>query len=111
MPVITQIPTDPPAVKPTLPQIIDANQVSVVVDTKHTPISSLVTNIEGMPWTVDYYSQVLGLNSAPEGHDVGKSAEYQQYTLIKGAEIKVSADLNTAQDSESKSLNVLGRKI
>lgn len=108
MPVITQIPIDPPAVLPTVPQILDKNQTSVVVDTKHTPISSLVTNIEGMPWTIDYYSQQLTTSSAPEGQDVGKSAEYQQYTLIKGAEIKVSADLNTAQDPESKSMNVLG---
>ena len=102
--------------KPLLPQtplpnppVIHSQPVRTnVVDTKYNPLSSLLTNVEGSKWVIDYYSQIIDSSDALTGQDIGQSGVYQQYKLIKNLEIKVDSDLSTSQDPESKSMTVVG---
>lgn len=108
MAIVTRKPLTPTKPEPN-PPVIHSKEVKVnVVDTKYTPISSLLTNIEGSKWVVNYYSQVVDTSDALYGHDIGQSGVYQQYKLIKNLELKVANDLSTSQDAESKSMIATG---
>lgn len=108
MPIVQTKPTAPIEVKPTIPVIHSADVTSNVVDTKYDPLSSLLTYIEGSYWEVDYYSQVITKDSALAGQDVGQSAIYQQYKVIRGFELRVVNALSWIQDSASKSTSATG---
>ena len=80
----------------------------VVVDSKYTPATALLTHLEGSSWTVNYYSQVLGADSALSGQQVTKNAIYQQYKLVEKLELKVTAALTANQDNTTKALTITG---
>lgn len=108
MPIVQVKPTAPIAEKPLLPKIHSVEIASNVVDTKYDPLSSLLTYVQGSLWVVDYYSQVFGKDNALAGQDVGQSAVYQQYKVIRGFELRVENPLSWIQDSNSKSFSVTG---
>lgn len=80
----------------------------VTVNTKYTPVSSLLTHVEGSVWKVAYYSQVLDTSDAVEVQQLHQAAVYQQYTLIKGLELRVNAPLQQSQNNETKNMVVTG---
>lgn len=80
----------------------------VTVDTKYVPRSSLLTHIEGSSWTVEYYSQVIDREDEVNSQQVGQLAIYQQYTLIKQMELKVTSPLQTGQNQETAAMGVTG---
>lgn len=80
----------------------------VTVDTRMVPVSALLTHVEGSSWTVNYYSQVIDLDSGTAGQGMNVNPIYQQYRLIKQMELKVSNPLSTVQDPDSKTLSVRG---
>ncbi|MNU19713.1 hypothetical protein D3C71_79460 [compost metagenome] len=89
-------------------QIAAPEYRGVTVDTRYVPQSALLTHLEGSPWTVNYYSQVLGEDNAVAGQNVTREAIYQQYRLIKGFELKVTQPLQQTQDPVSKSMTQTG---
>jgi hypothetical protein len=91
-----------------VPVVKSQNVVNNVVDTKQTPLSHLVTHIEGSKWVVDLYLQVIDRDDPLTGLDSGQSGVYQQYKLVKGFELKVTNALSTSQNSETKSMSVVG---
>lgn len=95
-----------PDVKMQLAERPDAK--SIIVDTDYTPVSHLLTHVEGAKWTVDYFSQILNIDSAVAGHNPTKSNLYQQYECIHGYVLKVSVALGTSQDDETKVMRVQG---
>lgn len=86
----------------------DRDYTSTVVDLKWEPRVNLLTHIEGSSWVVDYYSQIINVDSNLSGQQYTKNPVYQSYTLIKDMEMKVSSPLNTSQDAESKGMTVTG---
>jgi len=80
----------------------------VTVDTEYVSSSALMTHIEGSSWTVNYYSQVLGADSALAGQNVNRNTIYQQYKLIQGLELKVTSPLTSVQDQETKAFSIVG---
>lgn len=108
MPVAVSNPTAPSPLKPNVVKIATQESSGIVVDTRYTPLSSLLTYIEGASWTTDYYSQVINKDNDLRGQDVGESAIYQQYSCIKGLELKVVSPLQQSQDPESKRMIVSG---
>lgn len=111
MPLV--IPEDDAIVQPKPSPVVIAKPQykGITVDTKKVPIESLLSHVEGSSWTVNYYSQVLDLDSGTAGQGLGVNAVHQQYNLIKGLELKVTSPLVTTQDSETKSLTVSGSAI
>lgn len=80
----------------------------VTVDSRFTPLSSILQHVEGSRWTTNYYSQVLGRDSELSAQQLDRSPAYQQYQLIEGLEILVSSPLTSTQNEESKSMEVTG---
>lgn len=74
---------------------------ATAIDTRYQDRLSVLSHIEGSPWTVDWYSQVLGRDSAAQGQQQGTKAVHQQYHVIVGMEIRVQSELNHSQDQTS----------
>lgn len=81
---------------------------STLIDTKYTPRYNILTQIEGSPWKVDYYSQVLNDDTALQGHSPGKDALNQSYILVKDFIFKVTSPLSTSQDPRTNTFLVVG---
>ena len=79
MPIAVRKPTAEPTIKPNIPKIESVENNSVIVDTKVTPLSSLITYVEGMTYVVNYYVQILSGDSATYGHDVTQLPQYLHY--------------------------------
>lgn len=107
LPIITPSVTQP-APKPPEPIIAKPEHQSTIVDTRYESTSSLMVNVEGSPWTVDWVSQVLDKDSPLSGQQVNQAALYQQYSLIKEFELRVTQPLSTSQDAATKQMVVTG---
>jgi hypothetical protein len=83
----------------------------VIVDDKQLPLGSLINYVEGAPWTVNYYSQVLGRDSDLRDFDPGQPNLYQQYSKITAAEIRVTTALNASMNAEDATETVTGTAI
>lgn len=111
MPVAGYRPDEQLPTKPNLPQIQPKQYESVVVDDKYTPIKSLIAYVEGAPWTVDYYSQVVTKHNDLREIDPGSPSIYQQYQKIIGLEIRVSAALTDSYDTNTGITTVSGNGL
>lgn len=108
MPIVNPTTEAPPQPKDDVVEIAKPLYRGTVVDTEYIPKSALITNIDGSPWTVDYYSQVLDDDSALNGQQPELDPIYQQYTLIRGMEIKVTTPLSMTQDQATSALTMTG---
>lgn len=108
MPIVAPNDDAPPKPKPSVAQIAKPEYKGVTVDTKMEPVAQLLTHVEGSSWTVNYYSQVLDLDSSTQGQGMGTSPVHQQYRLIREMELKVTSPLTTSQNSETNNLSVTG---
>lgn len=102
MPIVKQDFTKPSKVVNNVPVIYSPSTESTVVDTKYTPLRSLIQYVEGAPWTVKYFSQILARDSEPRGQDPNQSAIYQSYKKIEGVVIRVQDSMAWSQDEQTK---------
>lgn len=109
--IITSKPLAPTPVIHNPPKVAAPEHKTPLVDTKYTPISSLITFVEGYWWKVNYYSQVIDTGSQLLGQDPGLNKQHQQYKLIKNLEIKAKTPINWTQDQSSKSMTAQGQSI
>lgn len=82
-----------------------------IVDSAKVPLDSLLTHIEGMSWTVDYYSQVLGADEELSDYNPSDIGPYQQYQKIKRYEVKLQGELSTSFDDTQNRATVTGTAI
>jgi hypothetical protein len=111
MPIV--IDTDGPSPPPSPPPVevsVPAYR-GVTVDTRYTPLSALIANIEGSPWSVQYYSQVLNVSNAPDAQQMQRAAALQQYKCIRNFELKVQGQLEYSQDESTKTSNYTGTSL
>lgn len=108
MPLASYKPEAKERVVSNLPKVSEAPYESVVVDTKYTPLSSLLTHIEGASWTVTYYSQLLNDDDELKSQDLSLSGVHQQYSEINAMELKVTSALNSSQDTSTNRMVVTG---
>ena len=94
--------------KPNVVRSTPPESKGVVVDTRYESKANLLTHVEGAPWNVNYYSQVLNTDNAPIGQQPDRNAIYQQYMFIEMFEIKVTQPLTTSQDPTSKEMTLIG---
>ena len=102
-----QLVVEPPAVTVA---VSDKEYKHSIVDTKETPLNSLVTHIEGSSRIVDYYSQVLSAGEEPQTYSTDLLPHLQQYKLIKDLEIK-QQNFDYDFDSEMNQVNGQGTAI
>lgn len=108
MPIVNAKPTAPTPVITNPPKVVSPEYKSPLVDTKYTPLASLITFVEGYNWTVDYYSQAIERDSQLLGQDPSLPKQFQQYKRIKGLEMKASNPITWTQDPRSKSITASG---
>lgn len=82
-----------------------------VVDSKVTPIETLITFIGGSNWTVDYYSQVLGEHEALKPFDPSQHIVYQSYNKINRLIIKLQGSLDASDDTATGRMIYTGDAI
>mgnify|MGYP001766042107 CR=1 FL=1 len=83
----------------------------ISVDHSVTPVESLLAYVEGMPWTVNYYSQLLGEHNNIQELDPGQNAAFQQYQKINSFELRVLSALDTSYDESNGITSVSGSAI
>lgn len=83
----------------------------VAIDTRWTPITSIMTHVAGAAWVVDYYSQVIDTDSQLMSQAPTVSPVFQQYKLIKGLELRVISALNQVQDQDTKMMQIDGSAL
>lgn len=108
MAIAKRIPTSVPPVELNTPDIETNTYLGIVADNASEPISEMVAYISGMPWTVTYYSQLVGKHNDVRELDVGENGAYQQYQKINQVQIKVKSDLNASYNSEEDITSVTG---
>lgn len=109
MPVVLSTDSTPPVEKPNPVEVARPEFRGVMVDTRYEPATALLTHVEGMSWTVNYYSQVLDADNALSAQNQNRDAVYQQYRLIQRLELKVTTALNQSQDTTTKEFKVSGQ--
>ena len=114
MPIVN-IPANPP--QPTPPKPLEKVSVTSpdyrhsVVDTKITPLASLISHVSGSSIVGDYYSQVVSADEELSEFQPNQLAPYQQYHLIKDLESKLQGSLNTSIDSATGVATITGSAI
>lgn len=79
-----------------------------IVDSRELPVDSILTYIEGLSWTIDYYSQLLNINEEPKDFNFSQTGPYQQYELIKRYQIKLQSELSTTFSTTQNRATVTG---
>jgi hypothetical protein len=108
MAIAKYTPTYEPSVKANMPKIEPSTYMGIVVDDKITPIKSLVAYVEGAPWSVVYYGQVVAEHNDLREIDTIEPNIYQQYTKTNNLEIRVTSALSDSYDTQTGISTVVG---
>lgn len=111
MPIASYKPNATLPTQPNLPTIEPKGYQSVVRDDKRTPLNSLIAYVDGAPWTVDYYGQLVTKHNDLREIDPGQSGVYQQYQKIVGMELRVGSPLSSSYDSDTGITTVTGEGL
>lgn len=65
-----------------------------------TPITDITPEVSGLPWTVDFYNQILNKNDVASEIDIDKPIATQSYREIKDTVIKLSSSIESVNSSE-----------
>jgi hypothetical protein len=84
---------------------------SSTVSSKKVPLASLLSHVEGYPWSTQYYSQVLGEHDEPKPQGLSIDPTLQQYHLIRDFEIRVTEPLTYDFTKERRSNRLEGSGI
>lgn len=89
-------------------RVQDPSYAGVVTDSRTMDLSNLATYVEGSPWAVEYFSQVITNDSELVGQQLSVDAPYTPYQRIHGFELRVTSALVTSQNSDTKEMQVQG---
>lgn len=104
-------PDAPSPIKVNLPRIEPTGYKGIVETAENGPLHRLVAYVEGSPWTVTYYSQVLNQHNDLKEVDIEQQNPYQQYTKINQLELRVSGPLSAATDANTAITTVTGSAL
>lgn len=93
------------------PVVVNPGYEGVTVDTARHDVSSMLAYIEGSPWTVHYYSQMLGPDSETRPLQLDLDPAYQQYTCIKDMEIRVESELDFSMSQDTGGMSATGTAL
>lgn len=114
MPIASHKPTATPVPAVMDPsQQLHQNQVyhTATVDNAVVAPSSLLVNLDGMPWAVDYYNQLIDTSDDIREVDIGQNAALQQYQSVKNLELRVQSELTSSYDADTALTTVTGMAI
>ena len=101
---------DMPVANPVIDQIQIAHpKVDLAVaDLRFDPFPSMLANVSGARWAVDYHSQVITKDSELSGLQATGSSPFQSYKLIRNMVLRVTSTLAAVQDDTGKTMKVSG---
>lgn len=113
MPIITPSKSEalPPEQLSANSKIETSTYRTSLVDPREYPRGTILTNIQGNPLRVDYYSQVLGSDESAAQYDPGQTAVYQQYLHISNFELRMQGGLSATNDSTTSEMSLEGTAI
>ncbi len=111
MPIVQLLPDAPASQINNTPEIQPESYCSTVVDTQNAPLNTLLAYVDGMPWTVNYYRQVITTQSDLKEQDVGETGVYQQYEKINNMEIRVTESLSGDQNQDTAQMKISGAAL
>ena len=96
--------------KPTVenPVIKESPKPRLALDTQHTPLNSIITNVSGSKWVIEYYRQYLTKDMQPTPLDLERDPVNQQYLKINNLEVRVDQALSPQQDEQTKEFIMTG---
>lgn len=96
----------------TLPEVLGAPNSSTFTSLyPPSKIDSLLKYVEGYPWTVNYYGQIVNTADTLEHLDPGTPSFNQPYYEILGAIIQVSSPLSSSYDETTSITSVTGSAL
>jgi len=102
-------PVDNRQPEPKLPESKpDGYRVSFA-DSRVNNLRGMMAYIDGSPWTVDFYNQILDKHNDLKTFDPSQLAPYQTYSLIHDLEIRVTSPLDSQIDPQTQIATVTGR--
>lgn len=96
----------------TLPQAIEEPHKSIFTAlVPESRIVSLLKYVEGYPWTVNYYGQIINRNNTLENFDPNVPNLTQPYYEVKGLILQVSSPLSSSYDQSTGITTVTGSAL
>lgn len=90
------------------PVIKESPKPRLALDTQHTPLDSIITNVSGSKWVIEYYRQYLTKDMQPTPLDLERDPVNQQYLKINNLEVRVEQALSPQQDEQTKEFIMTG---
>lgn len=84
---------------------------SLVVDEKKVRIDSLLSHIEGTPWTVTYFKQVITKDTELRELDISQPKIYQTYVKIDKLELSVTSPIESSYDTDTGISTITGESL
>jgi len=108
MAIAKRKPESQPPAKLNLAEVKEETYLGIVNDNDSIATTSLLAYIEGMPWSVQYYAQLIGKHNDLRELDAHQDASFQQYQKIKDLELRVDSALQTSYDNTNALTSVTG---
>lgn len=102
-------PADPPKNPPV--EITSKQYKHSIVDSKKTPIETLVAYIGGSNWQVDYYSQIFGPSEELKAFDPNQLNPYQNYHKINRLILKLQGSISQEDEKGTGRFEMRGSAI
>ena len=90
------------------PKVQPVAYKTAIYEETNKPYKSMIAYVEGAPWTVNYYSQVVGKHSELKAIDRLASGSHQSYILIKDLELRVTSPLSDSYNEETATMKTTG---
>lgn len=108
MPLINRKPTVEKEQPINIPTVQPAVYKTAVYEESVKPYKSMIAYTDGAPWTVNYYSQVVGKHSELKAIDKLASNAQQSYIKITNLELRVTSPLSDSYDSATATMKTTG---
>lgn len=107
------VPSDSEVKKPDQPIPDPKDRVldTVAHDTRDLPINNLLTEIDGFPWTVDYYHRLYEDDDAVDGFYKTRNPVHQQYHKVLGFELRVQSAFSYSYEKTRQKQDLDGTAV
>lgn len=99
MSIMKLAPDTPPPVQTTMPTATEAPAKSIFTAlVPESTVTSLLKHVEGYPWTVDFFGQILNTNNTVENFDPTTPDLTQPYYKVSKMILQVTSPLSSSYD-------------
>lgn len=112
MSIVKLKPDAQPPIQVTLPDTIEAPNKSIFTTLlPEAKLHTLLKYVEGYPWTIDYYGQILNRNNTLEHFDPSTPNLTQPYYKVSKLIVQVSSTLSSSYDQTTGLTTITGSAI